>query len=110
VGFTDVVNGADLVITGEGSLDEQTLAGKAPLGVARAARRARVPVVAVAGRCALAAEQLAVAGIHRAYPLSDLEPDPVCSMSQAAALLERIGRTIARDLAPSWPRSRATHR
>ena len=50
LGFEAVLAGADLVITGEGALDEQTLAGKAPIGVARAARRAGVPVVAVAGR------------------------------------------------------------
>jgi glycerate kinase len=47
VGFEDLLRGARLVITGEGSLDEQTLQGKAPAGVARAARAARVPVVAV---------------------------------------------------------------
>ena len=50
VGFADRLAGADLVITGEGSLDQQSLAGKAPVGVARAAAAYGVPVVAVAGR------------------------------------------------------------
>ena len=50
VGFASRLDGADLVITGEGSLDEQSLAGKAPIGVAQAAGRSGVPVVAVAGR------------------------------------------------------------
>jgi glycerate kinase len=49
VGFSDRVKKADLVITGEGSIDRQTLYGKAPMGVARIARRFGVPVVAVAG-------------------------------------------------------------
>ena len=43
-GFDSAVAGADLVITGEGGLDTQTLRGKAPLGVARAAARHGVPV------------------------------------------------------------------
>ena len=55
LGFADALHGAALVITGEGSLDRQTLRGKAPIGVARAAVRASVPVVAVAGRRLLTA-------------------------------------------------------
>ena len=54
--------GARLVITGEGSLDAQTLRGKAPAGVAAAAAAAGVPVVAVAGRCLLTADELARSG------------------------------------------------
>ena len=52
-GFADLLRGADLVVTGEGCLDEQTLAGKAPAGVAAAAAAAGVPAVAVAVRCTL---------------------------------------------------------
>ena len=77
--------GADLVITGEGSLDEQSLAGKAPIGVSRAAGRAGVPVVAVAGRSLLSSERLAEAGIAAAYPLSDLEPDAAAEHRQRRA-------------------------
>ncbi len=75
-GFDAALAGADLVITGEGSLDRQSLAGKAPVGVARAAARLGIPVVAVAGRSTLTAAELAAAGIAAVYPLSDLEPDP----------------------------------
>ncbi|HEY7278574.1 MAG TPA: glycerate kinase [Trebonia sp.] len=50
MGFGAAVADADLVVTGEGSLDEQTLHGKAPAAVAGAARAAGVPVVAVVGR------------------------------------------------------------
>jgi len=95
--FPDTVVGADLVVTGEGSLDEQSLTGKAPVGVARAAAGAGVPVVAVAGRTTLNQTQLERAGIVAAYPLSDLEPNPGLSMANAAALLRRVGRRIAAE-------------
>lgn len=95
VGFDRLLTGADLVITGEGSLDEQSLGGKAPVGVARAAARAGVPVVAVAGRSLLRDEQLDRAGISAAYPLNELEPDLTRSMAHAADLLRQTGATIA---------------
>jgi glycerate kinase len=95
VGFEKAVAGADLVVTGEGSLDEQSLAGKTPVGVAAAARAQGVPVVAVAGRSSLSDQQLAAAGISACYRLSDLEPDPARSMAGAAPLLTQVGRRIA---------------
>jgi glycerate kinase len=95
--FGTALDGASLVITGEGSLDTQTLSGKAPAGVAQAAARRGIPVVAVAGRSTLSPAQLAAAGIAAAYPLSDLEPDPARSSAEARALLERMGRMLARD-------------
>ena len=49
VGFDEHVRDADLVITGEGNMDEQSAAGKAPVGVARRAKRYGKPVVAVVG-------------------------------------------------------------
>lgn len=94
-GFAEKVRAADLVITGEGSLDAQSLHGKAPVGVASAARAAGVPVIAVAGRSALTAEQVHAAGFRRAMALSEIEPDPARSMANAAELLRRIGRSIA---------------
>ncbi|MBX6168839.1 MAG: glycerate kinase, partial [Thermobispora bispora] len=89
LGFRPAVKGAALVVTGEGSLDAQTLHGKAPAGVAAAAREHGVPVVAVAGRCTLTAAELARIGIDAAYPLTDLEPDPDRCMAEAGPLLER---------------------
>ncbi|MCF3963705.1 glycerate kinase, partial [Streptomyces fuscigenes] len=76
LGFAAALERATLVVTGEGSLDEQTLHGKAPAGVAAAARARGIDVVAVCGRLALAPPALRGAGILRAYALSDLEPDP----------------------------------
>ncbi len=87
----------DLVVVGEGSLDAQTLRGKAPVGVARAAQKAGCRVVAVCGRRTLGDGQLREAGIDTAYALTDLEPDPAACMAQAAALLERVGKRLAAD-------------
>ncbi len=96
-GFASRLAGADLVITGEGSLDAQSLAGKAPVGVARAAARHGVPVVAVAGRSTLTEGELAAAGIAAVYSLTDLEPDLERCHAEAAGLLRRAGQMIARD-------------
>ncbi len=98
VNFAAALDGVDLVITGEGSLDEQTLAGKAPAGVAAAARARGIPVIAVAGRVQLSTGQLSAAGIGRAYALRDLEPDLGRSVAQARPLLRRIGAQIGADL------------
>jgi glycerate kinase len=95
LGFADKVKGARLVITGEGSLDVQTLRGKAPMGVARAAARAGVPVIAVAGRRGLTGEQLRRARFQGAYALSDIERDQGRCMRQAGQLLEQLTVAIA---------------
>lgn len=97
LGFAPALERADLVITGEGSLDEQTLHGKAPAGVAAAARAAGKEVVAVCGRLALPAEALGRAGIRRAYPLTDVEPDVAKCIAEAGPILERVAERIARD-------------
>ncbi|MGW0930198.1 glycerate kinase [Streptomyces sp. NPDC002644] len=97
VGFDAELRRAGLVVTGEGSLDAQTLRGKAPAGVAAAAVAAGVPVVAVCGRLALSPEELSGAGIARAYPLSALEPDVPRSIANAGPLLERAATTLAHD-------------
>ena len=97
LGFAPALERADLVITGEGSLDEQTLHGKAPAGVAAAARAAGREVVAVCGRLALPPEALGRAGIRRAYALTDLEPDVAKCIADAGPVLERTAERIARD-------------
>lgn len=97
LGFASALQRADLVITGEGSLDEQTLHGKAPAGVAAAARAGGKRVVAVCGRRLLSGEDLAAAGIERAYALTDLEPDPAQCIANAGPLLERTAERLAAD-------------
>ena len=53
VGFDSIIEGADLVITGEGRIDAQTLTGKTPYGVLQRASRQNIPVIALAGSVAL---------------------------------------------------------
>jgi glycerate kinase len=108
ISFTGHLAGARLVITGEGSLDAQTLRGKAPAGVARAAAAVRaaggaaagLPVVAVAGRSTLSSAQLRGAGIEAAYALADIEPDPERCLADAGPLLEEVSRRLAADWLP----------
>jgi len=105
--FAERLPGARLVVTGEGSLDAQTLHGKAPAGVAAAARAAGTPVVAVAGRSLLTPDELAAAGISAAYTLAEIEPNPARSMRMAGPLLEQVARRLAVDWLAGQPRSAA---
>ncbi|MER6382859.1 glycerate kinase [Streptomyces sp. NPDC001118] len=97
LGFAPALERASLVITGEGSLDEQTLHGKAPAGVAAAARAAGKQVVAVCGRLALPEEALERAGIRQAYPLTSVEPDVARCIAEGGPILEAVAQRIARD-------------
>ena len=98
VGLADRMVGTDLVVTGEGSLDEQSLGGKTPMGVATTAHAAGVPVVAVCGRTTLDEETRRAAGFVRTYALTELEPDPRVSMREAGRLLEQVGARLALEL------------
>jgi glycerate kinase len=97
--FGEQLDGARLAVTGEGSLDAQSLHGKAPVGVARAAAAhdPPVPVVAVAGVCRLSPAELRDAGFAACYAIADIEPDPARSMAGAGPLLEGLAGRIAAD-------------
>ncbi len=75
---------ADLVITGEGSLDAQSLSGKGPLGVADAAHARGLPVVVVAGRITVTPEQLARHGVVSAVSATDVAGSPESALANAA--------------------------
>ncbi len=105
VGIADHVAGADLVITGEGSLGTKSLHGKATRGVIAAATRAGVPVVAVVGRNLLTLRQANRCGINGIRSLAELEPDLARSLVDAGALLHEMGRRVASD----WMGSRGFH-
>jgi glycerate kinase len=96
-GLADAVSAAELVVTGEGSLDEQTLRGKAPAAVAALARDKGVPAVAVAGRVRLTPDQLAAAGLRAAYALVDEASTPQEAFDAPGPLLERVGARIATE-------------
>ena len=94
--FDAALDGAALVIIGEGSLDTQTLAGKAPVGVARAAARRGIPVVAVAGRSTLTEGQLATTGISRGLHADRPGTGP--------GAIQRAGQhACSGELARRWP-------
>jgi glycerate kinase len=100
VGFREQLAGADLVITGEGALDEQTLHGKAVAGVAAAANAVGIPVVAVCGSNRLDPDRLRQAGVAAAYALTDLEADVRRCIAEPVPLLRQLGERIASDHLP----------
>lgn len=94
IGFDDVVRGADLVITGEGAVDTQTLEGKAPMGVLRRAQAAGATVVVVGGRLDLTEANLQSHGFAHAWSLSSIARQPQDAFTQAPALLRQIAALI----------------
>lgn len=98
-GLAEALEGADAVITGEGSLDHQSLEGKTPIGVAELAGSRGVPVYAVCGRTTLGDEELASAGIRHTVALVDLVEDPSEAMSRAAALVSKAGEQLGQVIA-----------
>jgi glycerate kinase len=90
------LQGACAVVTGEGSLDHQSLRGKAAVGVCRRANAHGVPTFAVVGVSALAPAEAHAAGFAGVYALSDLESDRERSMSRAAELLTVATEQLAR--------------
>ena len=95
VGFTELVAGARIVITGEGSLDEQSLSGKAPMGVLRAASAQGVPTIVVAGRSTLQPDVVTGSGFQAVFTLQDREPDLRTCILEAPRLLREVGRQVA---------------
>ncbi|SCK44567.1 glycerate kinase [Streptomyces sp. WMMB 714] len=97
LGFASALERADLVVTGEGSLDAQTLHGKAPAGVAAAARKQGKPVLGVCGQLKLDGKALKGAGFERVYALTDVEKDTGRCMSEAGPLLEKLAERLAEE-------------
>lgn len=98
VGLDDAVRGADLVITGEGRFDAQTLRGKTPFGVARVAQRHGVPVIVIAGILGDGYEQMYAHGVDAAFAL----PSGPMSLEQACSEAPRLLRERAADIARVW--------
>ncbi|WP_367375554.1 glycerate kinase [Pseudomonas lini] len=98
VGLAEAVKDADLVITGEGRFDAQTLRGKTPFGVARIARQHGVPVIVIAGTLGEGYQALYEHGIDAAFALAS---GPM-TLEQACAEAPRLLRERARDIARVW--------
>ncbi|WP_233233425.1 glycerate kinase [Bordetella sp. LUAb4] len=93
-GLAQAMQGADLAFTGEGRMDEQTLHGKTPAGVARIGKAAGVPVVALAGSLGAGYERLNEVGIVAAFSLA---PGPI-TLEQACARAAELLAERARDV------------
>ncbi|MBW4095191.1 MAG: glycerate kinase [Acidobacteria bacterium] len=87
VGLADAMAGVDLVITGEGSLDVQSLAGKAPMRVAGAAADLGIPVAVVAGRIEVSWEELVAHGVVCAGSAADVARSGEAAMAEPARYL-----------------------
>ena len=95
--FNTRKDNCDVVITGEGSIDEQTLAGKLPAAVAR--RSGTRPIIAVAGRSLLPQERWPEMALTRVYTLAEYtDQDSSKDPGLSAALLRRIGKEIGTSL------------
>ena len=86
-GLAAQLDQADLVITGEGSMDSQSLTGKAPIALADAARERGIPVIVVAGRILVTFEDLAAHGVVAAAQLLDVAAGPDDAVANAAKYL-----------------------
>ncbi len=95
-GLAEAIQGASLVITGEGRMDAQTLLGKTPMGVATIARHAGVPVVAIAGSLGKDYQALYAAGIHAAFSIVSGPCTLQDACEQASILLEERAQDIMR--------------
>ncbi|MFG3686416.1 glycerate kinase [Micromonospora sp. NPDC047740] len=105
IGLDAALDAADLVITGEGSFDHQSLRGKVVAGVAGAARDRGVPCVVLAGRVSTGRREAAAAGVTEAYSL--VEHFGGDERGGAAAALDRPAeglRTLGARLARQWSR------
>ncbi|MDD9312093.1 glycerate kinase [Cytobacillus firmus] len=95
VNFEEEVKGADLVITGEGRIDSQTIHGKTPIGVAKAAKKHGIPVIGLAGSLS---EDSHIVHEHGIDALFSIVPGVITlpdAFEKAAIYMERTARNIA---------------
>ncbi|CCJ97200.1 glycerate kinase [Cronobacter malonaticus] len=98
LGLAQAVSDADLVITGEGRLDSQSIHGKTPIGVARVAKQFQRPVVAIAGSLTPDYQIVHEHGIDAAFSVIDR----IVTLQEALDDAERNLRVTARNVAALW--------
>lgn len=96
-GLSKRIEGADLVITGEGKIDAQSMHGKTPVGVAHVARDMGVPVVAFAGVLGEGHEAVREEGIDAIVPICVDGMDKGFAMTHAAELLSDAAESFAQE-------------
>ncbi|QJQ94997.1 MULTISPECIES: glycerate kinase [Halomonadaceae] len=103
VGFEGLLEGAALVITGEGQLDGQSMAGKTPIGISRAAKARGVPCVALAGKLGDNWQASAAEGITAAFALADGPMSLDEALARCSTLLSDRAESLARLLSATRP-------
>jgi glycerate kinase len=93
--LSDDVAAAQLVITGEGRFDDQSLHGKVVSALAAGARSRRIPVLVLAGQVTLAEDTLADAGIAAAFSITDHAGSVALAIEDAANQLEGLAQVTA---------------
>ena len=93
-GFEKELKKADMVITGEGSIDEQTLEGKGPFGVAKRAKEFSLPVIAFAGRVSIALDQSSQQYFDRLISINENEDDLEAAMKNTYVNLEKAAERL----------------
>ena len=96
VGLDDALEGADLVLTGEGALDYQTVYSKAPIGVAERAKRLGIPVIAIAGTLGDRYRLVHEHGIDAAVAITNAPMSLEEASSRAADLIADAAEQTAR--------------
>ena len=98
VGLPDAVRWADVVFTGEGSIDAQTRYGKTPTGVAETAKRYGRPVVAIAGHVGEGIDELHAVGIDAIFGIAPGAATLQNLLEDASANVERTAEQVTRLL------------
>lgn len=93
-GFDDALKDADIIITGEGRIDEQTLEGKGPYGVAVRAKRKALPVIGLAGSISLQASPQLNKYFDILIPIGNEPGDINAALKNTAANLKRTAEVI----------------
>lgn len=98
-GFDQALEKSDLVITGEGSIDEQTLQGKGPFGVAYRAKLKGLPVIGLAGKIPLERNEKLAAYFDVLMPIGNQPTDLPNALQTTAANLKRTSAELGNILA-----------
>jgi glycerate kinase len=98
VRFSKALEGADVVFTGEGKIDSQSLRGKAVIGVAREAKKANVPVIAIVGGAEGDMRGAYDEGVTAIFPINRLPQDFSVSRKYSAENLEFTVENVLRAL------------
>jgi len=88
----------NLVITGEGRIDSQTIHGKAPAGVAKIAKSHNLPVICIAGSVEDSADIIHQLGIDEIYSVIEGDYDLTEALIEAAHKLTQAAQKIAKSL------------